>query len=243
MKINIAVPAYNEGKILKENILRLYDFSKSNLSDEFFIVIADNNSTDQTAEIAKDLEKNNRQIRYLYVGQKGKGSAIRAAWEKNQADIYCFMDADLATDLAALPGLVKGIKEGSDLVIGSRYLKGSQVKRSSARKIFSFVYHLALVAILGTKIKDMPCGFKAINNEIKEKILPQVQNNLWFFDSELAILTEKQGYQIKEIPVIWQDPREGKDKSRVNPFIVGWDYLREVIGLKKRLKSELTPDQ
>ena len=99
-------------------------------------------------------------------------------------------------------------------------------------------YRMALKILLGLKIKDVPCGFKAINGEIKERVLPQVKNNEWFFDSELLILTEKNGYKIKEIPVIWKDPREGEDQSKVQALSLSWAYLREVLALRRRLWSK-----
>ena len=236
MKITLALPAYNEEKILKDNVLKLLEFCSKNLTDDWQIVVADNGSTDQTAEIAQNLAQNFSAVKFIVAGQRGKGAAIRAAWEQNEADIYCFMDADLATDISALPALIAGVKAGQDLVIGSRFLAGSKVSRSLARKLISRIYRLILKILLNLKINDAPCGFKAISRKIKEKVLPQVQNNGWFFDSELVILAEKRGYKIKEIPVVWKDPREGLDKSRVDVFSLGREYLRQVIGLRRRLR-------
>lgn len=236
MKIAIALPAYNEEKILKDNVLKLLEFCRNNLADDWRIIIADNGSADQTAAIAKDLAQDFSAVKFIAAGQRGKGAAIRAAWEQSEADIYCFMDADLATDLTGLPELIGGIKAGHDLVLGSRFLAASKVSRSLIRKLTSQIYRLILKILLGLKINDAPCGFKAISHKIKEKVLPQVKNNGWFFDSELVILTEKQGYKIKEIPVIWRDPREGLDKSKVKTFSLGWEYLKQVIRLRNRTR-------
>ncbi|MFA6215730.1 MAG: glycosyltransferase [Patescibacteria group bacterium] len=237
MKIVIAIPAYNEEKILEKNVLKIFEFCKNNLAGDWQIVIADNKSIDQTSAIGKNLASRHPEIKYLFVGVKGKGAAIKAAWQDFSADVYCFMDADLATDLAALPLLFSGIGEGSDIVIGSRFHSGSQVERSLVRRVFSLGYHLALKILLQTKIKDMPCGFKAINSKIKESLLPLVLDNEWFFDSELVILAEKKGYKIKEIPVVWHDPREGFDKSRVKPVSLALAYFKKILILKKRLKQ------
>lgn len=235
MMVVIVLPVYNEEKILKNNVEQIFDFCKNNLNDDWQILIVDNLSTDKTGAIVKELAQANQLIKYLYINKKGKGAAIKAGWESIDADIYVFMDVDLATDLSALPHLISEIKNGYDLVVGSRYQNGSLVKRSLFRRIFSFGYKKILGLIVNIKIKDAPCGFKAINSKIKASILPQIKNQEWFFDSELVILADKAGYKIKEIPVIWQDRREGKDKSRVNPFAVGWDYLKEVIKIRIRL--------
>lgn len=236
MKFLIVVPAYNEEKILKKNILNLLTFCQKNLFGNWEIVIADNNSTDDTSRIGQNLAANNAKIQYLDVGSRGKGLAIKTAWEKFSADIYCFMDADLATDLTALPELIGGVgSQKYDIVVGSRFHKDSRVKRILTRKIFSYGYQFVLKNLLGVKIKDVPCGFKAINQKVKENILPKTQNTKWFFDSELVILAEKAGYKIKEIPVDWVDPRSAEDKSRVNPVSLAFAYLKEIINLKKRL--------
>ncbi|MFA6255221.1 MAG: glycosyltransferase [Patescibacteria group bacterium] len=238
MKILIAIPAYNEESILEKSVLKLLAFCQQNLSDDWQIIIADNNSKDRTSVIGKDLAAKFPAVKYLFVSQKGKGVAIKTAWRQDSADIYCFMDADLATDLAALPQLISGIKEGNDLVIGSRFHPKSKVVRSLGRKLTSQAYRLVLKIILALKINDAPCGFKAINQKVKENLLDLINNQQWFFDSELVILAEKKGYKIKEIPISWQDPREGTDKSRVNMLALSWNYFKEVLALRKRIKSQ-----
>ncbi|OHA13500.1 MAG: hypothetical protein A2909_00630 [Candidatus Tagabacteria bacterium RIFCSPLOWO2_01_FULL_39_11] len=238
MKWLIALPAYNEALVLEKNVNKLVDFCQKNLKPtNWQIVIVDNASTDQTAEVGKRLAARYENVDYIFVSQKGKGAAIRAAWVSQTADIYCFMDADLATDLSALPRLVQAMAGGAEVVIGSRFQPQSQVKRSMIRWLVSWGYRLALKILLKTKINDAPCGFKAINQAVKTAILPLVQNKEWFFDSELVILAEKKGYWVQEIPVIWADPREGKDKSRVKIFSLGRDYLKQIFALRQRLKS------
>lgn len=237
MKLLIVIPAYNEEKILVSTIARLYDFCQKNLSLDWEIVIANNQSTDQTGSISDNLALNYPLVKHLLVSKKGKGAAIMTAWQQFFADIYCFMDADLATDLSALPALISGIKDGNDLVVGSRFHPDSKVARSFGRKMFSNAYRLVLKIILNLKVKDIPCGFKAINQKVKTDLLPQIQDQEWFFDSELLILAEKQGYQILEIPVIWAEPRKDADKSRVKPLSLGLAYFKKVFALKKRLKN------
>ena len=237
MKVLITIPVYNEEKIIKNNLLQLISFLKENLAEHNYkIIVADNKSVDQTAEIVKELALQIGQLDYLYLDQIGKGLAIRKSWQKfsDEFEIFIFMDADLATDLKALPDLIKAIESGNDLAVGSRYLKESEVKRSFARRLFSFGYRLFLKIFLQTKIKDMPCGFKAVSQKVVKEILPKVKNNTWFFDTELLYLAEKAGYKIKEIPVKWAEPRQEKDKSKVNLAKVSWLYLKELWRLKFR---------
>ncbi len=235
MRILIVIPTYNEEKIIKKNLLQLFSFLRENLANNGYkIVVADNSSTDQTAERVKDLASKNNKLEYFFLDQKGKGLAIRKIWQKYAEDyeIFVFMDADLATDLKALPDLIKSIESDNDIAIGSRYLKESEVERPFCRKLFSLGYRLFLKVFLNTKIKDMPCGFKAVNQRIVREILPKIENNTWFFDTEIIYLAERAGYKIKEIPVRWIEPRQEKDKSRVNLLKVSLLYLKEVLKLK-----------
>lgn len=237
MRILIAIPAYNEEKIIEPNLKIVYAWCLANLKGhEWKIVVADNNSKDATAQKITNLIKLYPNISYLFVSQKGKGGAIRAAWEKYDADIYIFMDADLSTDLTTLPELIASIYRGCDIAYGSRIHKDSQVSRTFFRKCVSFFYRLVLKIILCTKIQDAPCGFKAINNRIKKEVLPRVKNNEWFFDSELLILSEKLGYRTCAAPVVWRDKKEER-QSHVKIFSLAREYLREVWRLKREIPS------
>lgn len=237
-KIIIVIPVYNEEKILEQSVLKLRDFCQKNLQNyDWKIVIADNNSTDGTAEIAKKLEKESTgKVFYKFIPQKGKGLAIRESWRDFDADFYVFMDADLATDLSALPVLINELENGNNLVIGSRFIKGSFVKRSLFRKITSCVFSIITRLKFGLKIKDYPCGFKGADKNVINKILSRVKNNAFFFDTELVLRSAASGMKIKEIPVIWRDRDKTASRSRVNILKVTKEYLRELSKLKKELK-------
>jgi len=239
-KISIVIPVYNEEAIIGRTIAALRDFCEKNLQNyDWKIIIADNNSADRTAEMAKKLEKESAgKIIYKFIPRKGKGLAIRESWKSFGADFYIFMDADMATDLSALPVLIKELENGDDLVIGSRFIKDSSAKRTLARKITSKVFSLLTRLMFGLKIKDYPCGFKGANKNVINKILPLVENNAFFFDTELVIRSAAEEMKIKEIPVIWQDRDKTASKSRVNIFKVTKEYLRELLKLKKNLKDK-----
>ena len=127
MQVSIVIPAYNEDLIIEDNILDLLSYCKNNLGNDFKIIISDNNSTDQTAEISKKLSETNENIDYLFIQKQGKGAAVICGWKKYEADVYCFMDADMAVNLESLIPLIVSISIGGDISIGSRYIKGSRV--------------------------------------------------------------------------------------------------------------------
>lgn len=234
MKIIITIPAYNEEKIITENILKLNAFLKKNLYEyNWKIVIADNASTDKTGKKSKELAYTNENINYFFTPIKGKGEAVIASWQNYNADIYAFMDTDLSTDLSAFPLLIANIALGkADISIGSRFLPTSSVKRSLFRKIFSQGYKIILKLIVNLKINDAPCGFKAINKKIIKKIVPQIKDKEWFFDTELLIRAQRRGYKIIEIPIKWKE--YDLRKSKVNTFKLSWEYFKKVWKMRNK---------
>ncbi len=238
MKINITIPCYNEEKLLAKNMLLLFSFCQKNLTkDQWEIVIVNNNSTDKTAVIGKKLAEKIKEINYIFLPQKGKGRAIKAGWQAFPADIFIFMDADLATDLSALPRLIQEIKNKADLAIGSRFHPQSQTKRKLSRKIFSWGYSQLRKILLHSRLQDTPCGFKAINQKTWQTIVPLIQNQEWFFDSELVLLAEKKGFIIKEIPIKWEDLREKNDKSKIKVLPLIKEYSLNLWRLRKNMKK------
>lgn len=234
MKILIAMPARNEAEILTANIEKTVLFCRQFLAaDEVKIVIAENCSSDQTVALAAMLEQKYPEVALISQDLPGKGQAIRAAWQSAIADAYGFMDADLATDLSALPRLLAAIREGNNLALGSRRLKQSKASRNLMRRLFSWGYYLAAKIILGTKITDLACGFKVIDAKVKDVLLPQILDNSWFFDSELVLLAEQQGFKIKQLPVIWSEVGAGSRPSQVKTWKLARDYLRQLWRLRK----------
>lgn len=207
MKILIALPVYNEEKQLSKNVNKLYSFLEKSLPYSFQIVIADNNSTDGTGKIGKDLEKSYKNIKYLYLPKKGKGLAIKQAWQNKDFDIYSFMDIDLSTDLSAFPILInKIVKEDYDVAIGSRLSKESKVKRGFKRTFVSKSYNLLLKLFFNVSFPDAQCGFKAIKRSVFEQLSPEIKNDGFFFDTELLLLAEKKyKFKICSVPVNWAD--------------------------------------
>ncbi|MFH1900157.1 MAG: glycosyltransferase [Patescibacteria group bacterium] len=226
--ITIVLPVYNEDLILQENAMQVFDFCRHNLQEDWQIVISDNASDDKTREIGEYLAGKYNEIKYFRLNKQGKGEGVIGAWQNFKGDVYVFMDIDLSVNLKSLPALIDGIKKGDDIVIGSRMAQGSQVNRSFFRTIFSYGLRFTLRICLGLKVKDAPCGFKAINNKVVEQILPRIQDKAWFFDTEMLFLAQRQGFRIKEIPVDWEEVGRQDRHSKVGVFKVVIEYIRNI---------------
>jgi glycosyltransferase involved in cell wall biosynthesis len=203
----IVIPVYNEEAQVKQSVLRLCNFLDENFKqDKWKITVADNASTDNTPSIMKDLSHFDPKIGYIRLEQKGRGRALKKAWESSDAKILAYMDVDLSTHIKHVPELINSLKNGKgDISIGSRLLSNSVIKRSLKREIVSRAYNLIIKLLHQTKFSDAQCGFKAIKKSTFQKLLPLLQNNEWFFDSELLIIAEKKRIKIHEIPVEWNE--------------------------------------
>ncbi len=203
--VEVVVPVYNEEAALPGCIERLTSFLDSHLENPWQVTIADNASVDGTRAVSEQLASNYANVRYYYLPQKGRGRALRAVWLESTADIVSYMDVDLSTDLAHFPPLVEALESGYQLAIGSRLSRESRVTRGFKREAISRCYNLLIKAMFFTGFPDAQCGFKALTRTAAQALIPLVQNDNWFFDSELLIIAAKRGYRIKSVPVRWDD--------------------------------------
>jgi len=228
--VDVVVPVYNEEHVLAQSIATLGGFLEQNLAQEWRIVIADNASTDKTWEIAQALSQEHPAVVSIHLDEKGRGRALRKAWLESNADIVSYMDVDLSTDLGAFLELIRAIDDGYDIAVGSRLARGSEVKRSFKREFTSRSYNLLIRAMFRTKFSDAQCGFNDLSSKAAQELVPLIQDQKWFFDTELLILAEKKGYRIKDVPVTWiEDP-----DSRVSIPRTVFDDLKGLLRMRFR---------
>ncbi|MDQ3763096.1 MAG: bifunctional glycosyltransferase family 2/GtrA family protein [Actinomycetota bacterium] len=209
--VDIVIPVYNEEIDLEPCVRRLHAYLTTGMPYSFQITIADNASTDTTLEIANQLAAEFPSVRVVHMPEKGRGRALREVWSTSDAAVLAYMDVDLSTDLAALLPLIAPLISGhSDLAIGTRLHRGSRVARSAKREVISRSYNLMLRHTLFTRFSDAQCGFKAIRREVAAHLLPLVEDNAWFFDTELLVLAERSGLRIHEVPVDWVDDPDSR---------------------------------
>ncbi len=232
LTVDVVIPVLNEEVALPVCIGKLRDFFSANPGPEWRILVADNGSTDRTVEIANSLLTDSGDLRITHLELRGRGRALKQAWLESDADVLCYMDADLSTDLKSLPVIVDAVSDGGyDLAIGSRLLKESDVVgRTLKREITSRGYSLLFRTMFFTGFHDAQCGFKAITGDAARKLVPLVVDNAWFFDSELLIIAEKNGFKIKEVPVHWEDDPD----TRVRVISTAWEDIKGLLRLRFR---------
>jgi hypothetical protein len=209
--VEVTVPVYNEEKVLAESVRQLHAYLTANLPFRFVITIADNASTDETFAIARRICEELTGVRAIHLDRKGRGLALRHVWGSSSADVVAYMDADLSTGLDAFLPLIAPLVSGhSDLATGSRLSPGATVVRGLKREFISRVYNLLLRVVLAARFSDAQCGFKAGQTEVVKALLPVVQDDAWFFDTELLMLAQRRGLRICEIPITWVEDPDSK---------------------------------
>jgi glycosyltransferase involved in cell wall biosynthesis len=215
-RVEVVIPVYNEERVLAASVRCVHEYLRNALPYPFLLTIADNGSTDATPAIARQLARELAGVRAVRIEGKGRGRALRHIWGESAAEVVAYMDVDLSTRLDAFLPLVAPLLSGhSDLAIGSRLAWGASVVRSRKRAFISRCYNLLLRHVFGARFGDAQCGFKAGRAEVVRAILPVVQNNAWFFDTEMLLVAQRNGLRIHEVPVDWvEDPDSRVDITR-----------------------------
>jgi putative flippase GtrA len=228
--VDIVIPVYNEERDLEASVRRLHDYLATSFPLSTRITIADNASTDATPDIAAEIAAELPNVRAVRLLEKGRGHALRQAWMASDAGVLVYMDVDLSTDLNALLPLVAPLLTGhSDVAIGTRLAGSARVLRGPKRELISRCYNVILRAVLAARFSDAQCGFKAIRADAANRLLPKVQDNAWFFDTELLVLAQRDGLRIHEVPVDWIDDPD----SRVDILPTAIADLKGVVRLAR----------
>jgi glycosyltransferase involved in cell wall biosynthesis len=211
LEVEIVIPVHNERLALEGSVRMLHGYLSATFPFSWQITIVDNASTDGTLQIARRLMYELPEVGAMHLPAKGRGRALRTAWAVSRAEVLAYMDVDLSTDLSALLPLVAPLMSGhSDLAIGTRLAPGARVTRSRKRELISRCYNRLLHLALRAHFSDAQCGFKAIRAAAAAELLPLVQDEAWFFDTELLVLAQRRGLRIHEVPVDWVEDRDSR---------------------------------
>lgn len=232
--IDVVVPVLDEAHVLEKSIRRLRTYLDLEVPYATRVVIADNGSTDGTAEVAERLAETLSGVTLVRIPERGRGRALATVWSSSDATVVAYMDVDLSTDLDALMPLVAPLLSGhSDVAIGTRLRRDSRVVRGVKREVLSRGYNTLLRVVLGARFSDAQCGFKAVRADVAQALLPYVEDTGWFFDTELLVLAERAGLRIAEVPVDWVDDPD----SRVAIASTVRDDLRGIARMARGLTT------
>ena len=215
MRLSAIIPAYNEERVLGENIARFDHYLKKQDFD-YEIVIVNDGSTDRTALVAAALREKIKTIRLLdNRTNRGKGAAVRQGMLAARGDYRLFLDADNSTPIDCLVAVWPKFAAGADIVIGSRHPRDAagacqNIPQARWKRLLGSGGNWLIRQLAIRDIWDTQCGFKIFRREASEAIFRRATIDRWLFDLEVLVLAQKLGFGIAKIPITWNCDHDSK---------------------------------
>lgn len=227
---SIVVPAYNESARLGNSLEKILAYvQKRGWRAE--ILVVNDGSRDNTAEIARSFERLYGAVRLIEnPGNRGKGYSVRNGMLHASGERLLFTDADLSSPIEESEKLFAALDAGAEVAMGSRWVQRElQTERQPLhRQLLGRLFNFVLRMILGVKYKDTQCGFKAFTREAADVIFPRQQIERWGFDPEILYLAKKFHLKTAEVPVEWAHD----DRSKINPVVDGVKMATELLRVR-----------
>ena len=228
--ISIVIPAYNEAERIGATIETIHDYFSKKIRS-FDIIVINDGSKDNTANIVLDLAKMIRNVTLLGSSiNQGKGSSVRKGMIHATHDLILLTDADLSTPIDEFEKLVPWMQRGYDIAIGSRGMKESEIilRQPWYRRMMGKGFNLLVRTLIVNDFRDTQCGFKLFRHEVAARIFRTSKIDGFAFDVEVLFIAKKMGYKTKEVPVRWID----SPRSRVNPLRDPVKMLLDLLRIK-----------
>ncbi|MDX9714926.1 MAG: glycosyltransferase family 2 protein [Dissulfurispiraceae bacterium] len=202
-ELSIIMPAYNEGRVICDNLLEVDKVIGKDISD-FEIVVVDDGSTDNTYEQAAQAAAGHGRIRLVRLNRNcGKGEAFKAGFSASSGAFVALLDADLDLPPGQLvPMLCRLKNENADIIIGSKYHPDARIRYPFTRKLMSRCYALLNRTLFGLSLSDTQSGIKIFKREVLDAVLPLVKTSGYAFDIEILTTAFEKNALIMEHPVV-----------------------------------------
>ncbi len=226
-EVSVVLPAYNEEDTLEATVTKTLDALAGFLpAGAFEVIIAEDGCTDRTPDIAARLATADDRVRHLHSAERlGRGKALEKAFKLGDGDVVAYLDTDMATDMRHLEELIESVRTGeADVVTGSRWIPGHEADRPMNRSIPSRGFNTLARLILRSTLRDHQCGFKAFDREALLAVLEDVEDEHWFWDTEVLVRAQRAGFTVHEFPVEWTP----KGDTKV-------DLVRDVFGMGSQI--------
>jgi hypothetical protein len=203
----VTLPVYRDTRFLGATSVALEGATKA-IENDFILLIAEDGS-DSTGTVRELNWRYSNIVHIQHDERLGRGRALREAWKMVHGDIYVYVDADLATDLAkfdAYRNLIL-LQNEFDLVTGSRYIHDSTTNRPRLRRSASVAYNGLVRLLFHTGVHDHQCGFKSFSRRLVDYLAVAAKSDSWFWDTEVIVIAKRTGFRVKEIPIDWQEKK------------------------------------
>ncbi len=235
--LSVVIPAYNEDDNIRRGALQKVADYLSNQEYASELIVVDDGSEDSTADLVEEAARRWPFVSLLRSEHGGKARAVGAGVLAARGAYVIFTDMDQSTPIRFVEDVLRELQAGSEVVIGSRWLKGAaRLGEPPLRKVMGRAFALLVRTLLLPDIRDSQCGFKGFHLEVAQELF---RNMMVFdmgvqgatgpmvtaFDVELLVLAKKRGYRIKEIPITWRHVAT----RRVSPFEDAYRMFRQVM--------------
>ncbi|WP_135826548.1 flippase-like domain-containing protein [Halorussus ruber] len=227
VEVSVVLPAYNEEATIENTVeTTLATLDEFLPAGTFEVIVAEDGCEDRTPEIADRMAAEDERVRHYHSDERlGRGGALNRAFEAADGQTLVYFDTDLATDMRHLEELVESVRSGEyDFATGSRWMPGETADRPAKRDVASRGFNGLTRLFLGSEMRDHQCGFKAFDRTALFDVLSEVEDEHWFWDTEVLVRAQRRGYDIKEFAVDW----EPKGDSKV-------DIVRDVVGMGSQI--------
>ncbi len=243
--VSVVLPAYNEERTIEETVrTTLSTLSTFLPPDAFEVIVAEDGCDDRTPEIADELAAEDSRVRHFHSDVRlGRGGALERAFAASNGETLVYFDTDLATDMSHLEELVERVRSGEyDVATGSRWMSGHQANRPAKRGVPSRAYNTLVRFFLRSDLRDHQCGFKAFSREAFDDLSDEVEDNHWFWDTELLVRAQRKGYRVDEFPVDWTPKGDTKVDLVRDIFGMGSQILRTwwQLSVQPRITRQVT---
>jgi len=238
MNLAVVIPSYNE----RENITHLAEYVLG-LSCKPRVIVVDDNSPDGTSEAVMGMAAANPRLLLIRrAGKGGRGSACLEGFQhalRLGADMVVEMDADFSHDPADIPRLVERAEQGYDLVVGSRYARGSRIVNwPLMRRVFSRLANRFARLVLGVPISDYTNGYRCYTRNALQRIdYASVHSRGYAVLSEVAYQLAQQNVRITEIPIVFVDRRVGTSKTNLKEVIAALTTVVQIRAWYRRWRA------
>ena len=224
--LSVIIPTYNESQRIESTLMQIIEYLDSS-AFTYEIIVSDDGSSDNTKDQVERFAKSNSKIKFLALPHKGKGWAIRNGLNDAQGKYRFICDADLSMPISYLEKFLPPRVEHSDIVIGSREIKGARrIGEPRIRHIMGRIYNLLIRLIFCMNISDTQCGFKCFRWENVESIFTKQCINGFAFDMEILFLAKKSDLIITEIGIDWYYKDLSKVRPGIDPILMALDLIK-----------------
>lgn len=232
--LSLILPAYNEEKRLPKCMEKVASFVASH-KEPIEVIIVENGSKDHTYEIGLEYKTKYPWLKILQEKNPGKGNAIRRGMLEAHGKYRMFADVDFSMPINEIDHFIPPNIEDYQIAIGSREVKGSvRYNEPKIRHFTGRIFNLIVRILLPlSNIHDTQCGFKSFSAETAKKLFSIQKINGWAFDAEVLFIAQKNGYEIKEIPVQWY--YDGN--SKINVLSDSLQMFRELLLIRKYFRK------